>query len=180
MCEALLVAQTVDGYTSAMGNLMKFINENPKRKHLESWNEWREYIFNAFAVSVEAHKKGESSCGRGPSFAQRNYRREIDQATRYGREIEELRAGNTVDGKSGHRPPDKIRKKRKSKKSASSSVSFSQSHPGSNKTALKTTQSASLIQLGLAPKPTAPLASSFKFPITSSSESFQPNYCPSL
>ena len=108
-----------NGYTAAMGNLTKFINKEPERKHLELWlewwNEWREFIFNAFTVAdgpkmnqaeavhaswanrdqnnlslldidymdirdnvlleanLEAYKKGESSCGRGPSFAQRNY-----------------------------------------------------------------------------------------------------------
>ena len=218
MCEALLVAQTVNGYTAAMGNLTKFINEKPERKHLETWLEWwnerREFIFNAFTVAdgpkmnqaevvhaswanrdrnnlslldvaymdirdnvlleanLEAYKKGGTSSGRGPSFAQRNYRRELDQATRYGREIEELGAGNTVDGTSGHRPPEKIKKKGKPKKSASSSVSSSQSNPGRTKTTSKTTQSATRtkpsetviqndtlpIQLGQVPQQTAPLA----------------------
>ena len=54
MCEALLVAQTVDGYTVAMGNLKKFIDEKPEREHLELWLEWwnelREFIFNAFTA----------------------------------------------------------------------------------------------------------------------------------
>ena len=240
MCEALLVAQTVNGYAAAMGNLTKFINEKPERKHLETWLEWwnerREFIFNAFTVAdgpkmnqaevvhaswanrdrnnlslldvaymdirdnvlleanLEAYKKGETSSGRGPSFAQRNYRRELDQATRYGREIEELGAGNTVDGTSGHRPPEKTRKKGKSKKSASSSVSSSQSNPGSTKTTSETTQSATRsnpsetlnlndtlhIQPGNVPLQTTSLASSFPFPTVSSSEILRPNYCPPL
>ena len=32
MCEALLAAQTVNGYTAVMGNLTKFINEKPNIK----------------------------------------------------------------------------------------------------------------------------------------------------
>ena len=64
-------------------------------------------------ANLEAYEKGGTSSGRGPSFTQRNYRRERDQATRYGRKIEELGAANTVDGTSGHRPPEKIKKKGK-------------------------------------------------------------------
>jgi hypothetical protein len=37
MWEMLLVAQTVDGYTAAMGSLKKFINEKPEHKRLEPW-----------------------------------------------------------------------------------------------------------------------------------------------
>ena len=123
-------------------------------------------------ANLEAYKKGDSFCGRGPSFAQKNYQQELNQAACYGREIEELGAGNTVDGTSGHCPPEKIRKKGKSKKAASSS---SQSHPGKNKTASKISQSATRSK-----PPETVFSSPFQFPIISSSESFQPNYYPPL
>lgn len=151
MCDALLVAQTADGYATAMSNLTKFANDKPDRKFLEAWLKWwddrREFIFNAFTppdgpkmnqaevihagwahrdrsnlslldaahmdtrdsilleAEVKEYKKGTSSGGTGPSFAHRNYRRGIDQATRYGREISEL--GENLDGESAHRPPEK-------------------------------------------------------------------------
>jgi hypothetical protein len=40
MCEALLVAQTADGYAAAMSNLTKFVNEKPEREFLQSWLQW--------------------------------------------------------------------------------------------------------------------------------------------
>ena len=66
-------------------------------------------------AQLKQYRQGVSSGGTGPSFAQRNYRRELDQAKRYGREINESGIGNTVDGNSGHRPPER-RKKKKGKR----------------------------------------------------------------
>ena len=55
LCEALLIAQTADGYAAAMSNLTKFVNEKPDREFLESWLKWwddrKEFIFNAFTPS---------------------------------------------------------------------------------------------------------------------------------
>lgn len=54
-CEALLIAQTVDGYKAAMNDLIKFVKDKPDRQYLESWLKWwderREFIFNAFTIS---------------------------------------------------------------------------------------------------------------------------------
>jgi hypothetical protein len=56
-------------------------------------------------AQIREYEKGTSSSGTGPSSAHRNYRRGLDQATRYGRGISEL--GENLDGESAHRPPQK-------------------------------------------------------------------------
>lgn len=76
-------------------------------------------------AQLREYGKGTSSGGTGPSFTQRNYRRELDQAARYGREINELGLGRTVDGESGHRPPEKCKGKNskgKTKKKQNSKI----------------------------------------------------------
>lgn len=54
-CEALLVAQTADGYTVAMNDLTQFVKDKPGREFLESWLKWwdgrREFIFHTFTAS---------------------------------------------------------------------------------------------------------------------------------
>ena len=158
MCDALLVAETIDSYQAALKNLNKFVKDKEDREFLEPWLKWwddrREFIFRAFTPShapnmnqaevvhaswanrnrsnlsmleaahadtrdsvlleaqLKQYREGVSSGGTGPSFAQRNYRRELDQAERYGREINKIGIGNTVDGNSGHRPPERHEKKK--------------------------------------------------------------------
>ncbi|CAB3991211.1 Hypothetical predicted protein [Paramuricea clavata] len=55
LCEALLIAQSADGYAAAMSNLTKFVNEKPEHEFLELWLKWwddrKEFIFNAFTPS---------------------------------------------------------------------------------------------------------------------------------
>jgi hypothetical protein len=49
ICEALLIAQTTDGYAAATSDLTKFVNKKPDCEFLESWwDDRREFIFNAF------------------------------------------------------------------------------------------------------------------------------------
>ena len=58
-CEALLHAQTLQGYNVAKGELQFFIDERPDRHFLDSWLKWwndrREFIFNAFTPEDGPH-----------------------------------------------------------------------------------------------------------------------------
>ena len=195
MCDALLVAETIDGYQAALKNLNKFVKDKEDREFLEPWLKWwddrREFIFRAFTPSdapnmnqaevvhaswanrdrsnlsmleaahadtrdsvlleaqLKQYREGVSSGGTGPSFAQRNYRRELDQAERYGREINEIGIGNTVDGNSGHRPPER-RKKKKGKgkttqtRKTTSSCASSSSQDASKRVTASTSSSNTL------------------------------------
>jgi hypothetical protein len=61
---------------------------------------------------LKEYKEGRAACGKGPSFRDRNFRKEIDHAVRRGREINELAA--KIDGNSGHRPNENRKRKKAS------------------------------------------------------------------
>ncbi len=63
-------------------------------------------------AQLKEYKEGRDAGGKGPSFKDRNFRKEIDRAVRCGREVNEL--VDKIDGTSGHRPKeDRKRKKGK-------------------------------------------------------------------
>ena len=64
-------------------------------------------------AQLSEYKEGRHGNGRGPTFKERNFRKEIDRAGRCGREINEL--AEAIDGTSKHRPDETKRKKRKQK-----------------------------------------------------------------
>ena len=64
-------------------------------------------------AQLKEYKEGTSSGGTGPSHKERTYRRELEEATRCGREINEL--ARTVDGESAYRPLEQRKGKKNTK-----------------------------------------------------------------
>ena len=64
---------------------------------------------------LKSFKEGRTISTTGPSFRERNFRRDIDLATRYGREVIEL--GDSIDNESRHRPPEQRKGKKNTRNS---------------------------------------------------------------